>query len=95
MKVSTKEGMSTDMTTRIAVHDVDDVAHWLRSPKREEFFGAHGLTVRTFVSPDGGRRAGVVMENVPRNAEAAEAMKHHRAHPDSIEICVASQAADR
>jgi hypothetical protein len=25
------------MTTVIAVHDVDDVEHWLSSPKRAEF----------------------------------------------------------
>ncbi len=43
------------MTTVIAVHEVDDVAHWLSSPKRVDFFGAHGMTVKTFVSPGGGR----------------------------------------
>ena len=57
------------MTTVIAVHDVDDVAHWLKSPKRAEFFGAHGMTVTTFVSPGGKKRVGLVIENV-RSLEA-------------------------
>ena len=79
------------MTTVIAVHDVDDVAHWLRSPKRAEFFGAHGMSVRTFVSPGGGRRVGLIIENVTsigaltkalQGADAAAAMKHDGVHPE-------------
>jgi hypothetical protein len=27
------------MTTVMIFHEVDDVDHWLRSPKRQEFFG--------------------------------------------------------
>ena len=53
------------MTTVIAVHDVDDVDNWLRSPKRAEFFGAHGMTVKTLVGIGGGRRMGIIIENVP------------------------------
>ena len=30
------------MTTVIAFHDVDNVDHWLSSPKREEVFGPLG-----------------------------------------------------
>lgn len=87
------------MTTVIAVHDVDDVAHWLSSPRRDEFFGAHGMKVRTFVSPDGGSRVGLVIENVPslealaqalQGADAAEAMKFDGVHPDTVELFVAS-----
>jgi len=87
------------MTTVIAVHDVDDVTHWLNSPKRNEFFSAHGMTVKTFVSPDGGSRVGLIIENVPslealttalQGVEAAEAMKHDGVHPETIEIFVAS-----
>ena len=87
------------MTTVIAVHDVEDVAHWLSSPKRAEFFGAHGMTVKTFVSPEGGRRVGLIIENVPslealtealQGADAAEAMKHDRVIPDTVELFVAS-----
>lgn len=87
------------MTTVIAVHEVDDVAHWLKSPKRAEFFGAQGMTVKTFVSPNGGGRVGLVIENVPslealtealQSAEAAEAMKYDGVHPDTVELFVAS-----
>ena len=87
------------MTTVIAVHDVDDVAHWLKSPKRAEFFGAHGMTVTTFVSPGGKKRVGLVIENVRslealtealRGADAAEAMKYDGVHPDTVELFVAS-----
>jgi hypothetical protein len=88
-----------EMTTVIAVHDVDDVAHWLSSPKRAEFFGAHGMTVRTFVSPGAGRRVGVLIENVPsvealtkalQGADAVAAMKYDGVHPDTVELSVAS-----
>lgn len=87
------------MATVIAVHDVDDVAHWLSSPRRSEFFGSHGMTVRTFVSPDGGRRVGLIIENVPslaaltevlQGADAAAAMKYDGVHPDTVELFVAS-----
>ena len=87
------------MTTVIAVHDVDDVAHWLSSPKRAEFFGKHGMTVRTFVDPGGSNRVGVIIENVPslealnevlQSADGAEAMKHDRVHPDTVELFVVS-----
>ena len=87
------------MTTVIAVHDVDDVAHWLSSPKRAEFFGKHGMTVKTFVDPGGSNRVGVIIENVPslealnealQSADGAEAMKHDRVHPDTVELFVMS-----
>jgi hypothetical protein len=87
------------MTTVIALHDVDDVSHWLTSPKRAEFFGAHGMTVRTFVSPEGGSRVGIIIENVPslkaltealQGADAAAAMKYDGVHPDTVELFVAS-----
>jgi len=87
------------MTTVIAVHDVDDVAHWLSSPKRDEFFSAHGMTAKTFVSPGGESRVGLIIENVPslealtealQGADAAAAMKHDGVHPDSVELFVAS-----
>jgi len=87
------------MITVIAVHDVDDVDHWLSSPKRAEFFGAHGMTVRTFVSPGGRSRVGLIIENVSsledltealQGADAVAAMKYDRVHPDTVELFVAS-----
>jgi hypothetical protein len=83
----------------MVTHDVDDVRHWLGSPKRDEFFHAHGMTVRTFTDPDGGNRVGLVIENVPDMAtlqaaleteQAAAAMRHDGVHPDSIVMWVES-----
>jgi hypothetical protein len=37
------------MVTVMLLHDVDDVDHWLSSPRRMELFGALGMTVGTFV----------------------------------------------
>ena len=88
-----------DSSTVMVVHDVDDVEHWLRSPKRDEFFSRHGMTVKTFVDPEGGNQVGVVIESVPslgalnealQTAEAAAAMKHDGVHSDTIHLFVAS-----
>ena len=37
------------MPTVIAYHEIDDRDHWLASPKREEFFGPLGISIRTFL----------------------------------------------
>jgi len=88
------------MATVIAVHNVDNVDHWLKSPKRDEFFGARGMTVKTFVSPGGGKRVGIIIENVVslealaqslQSADAGEAMKYDGVHPESIEMFVVSE----
>ena len=47
----------------LAYHDVDDVQHWLASPKREEVFGPLGVTnIQTFVDPNGSNRVGLTMD---------------------------------
>ena len=61
------------MTTLMAFHDVDDVDHWLSSPKREALFGPIGVTARTFVDADKSKRTGVILE-VPDMAKFEEAM---------------------
>ena len=72
------------MPTVIAYHEVDDSEHWLASPKREEFFGPMGITVRTFLDPENPNRA-AVLADVPdmaafqaamQSQEAADAMAH-------------------
>lgn len=87
------------MTTVIGVHDVEDVDRWLKSPRRAEFFAAHGMTVETFVDPDGGNRVAVVVENAPslealqqalKGDDAAEAMRQDGVHPNTLELFVAS-----
>jgi hypothetical protein len=80
------------METLMVVHEVDDVDHWLASPKREEFFGPLGISARTFRDPSGSNRVGLIVE-VPdletwekalQSPEAAEAMKHDGVRPETI-----------
>lgn len=80
------------METLLVFHEVDDVDHWLASPKREELFGPLGRTVRTFRDPAGSNRVGLIFE-VPdfaaweaamKTDEAAEAMKFDGVRPETI-----------
>jgi len=84
------------MATLIVTHEVEDVAHWLASPRREEFFGPMGFSHRTFVDPDNPNLVGLIVEcpslealHVALQAEGAdEAMKFDRVRPDTIRILV-------
>ena len=80
------------METLVVFHEVDDVDHWLASPKREELFGPLGMTVRTFRDPAGSNRVGLIVE-VPDTSTweemlgsdaAAEAMKLDGVRPETI-----------
>ena len=80
------------MPTLLVFLEVDDVDHWLASPKREEFFGPLGMTTRTFRDPEGSNRVGLIVE-VPsieayqaalQSEEAAEAMKFDGVRPETI-----------
>jgi hypothetical protein len=86
------------MTTLLITHDVDDVEHWLASPKREEFFGPRGITVRTCVDSDRTNHVALIVE-VPdmetlqqalATPEAADAMKHDGVHPETIHMMAAT-----
>ena len=86
------------MTTAMILHDVDDVDHWLKSPKREEVFGPMGITVRTFIDPAGTNRVGLVAEipdldafqTMMESDVAAEAMKFDGVRPETILMLLAS-----
>jgi len=86
------------MTTAMIFHEVDDVDHWLSSPKREEVFGPMGITVRTFVDPAGSNRVGLVAEIPDMDAfqammksdVAAEAMKFDGVRPATLLMLIAS-----
>ena len=86
------------MQTVMIFHEVDDVDHWLSSPKRAEFFEARDMRVRTFVDPQGTNRVGLVadvpdvetLEAALRTPEAAEAMTHDGVRPDTIVMLVES-----
>ena len=86
------------MMTLMIFHEVDDVDHWVSSPKRNEFFGSLGMTARTFVDPDKTNRVGLIVE-VPSMAAfqeamasdgAAEAMKFDGVRPQTIVTLVES-----
>jgi hypothetical protein len=82
------------MSTVLIIHDVDDVDHWLSSPKREELFGPLGITVRTFRGSEGSKQVGLiaeipdmaVWEEALQSDAGAEAMKFDGVHPDTIVV---------
>lgn len=86
------------MTTVMISHQVDDVQHWLTSPVREQIMAPLGITLRTFVDPNGTSQVGFVAEipdmdafgELLRSEAGAEAMKHDGVHPDTIMMLVAS-----
>jgi antibiotic biosynthesis monooxygenase (ABM) superfamily enzyme len=80
------------MTTLLVFHEVDDVDHWLRSPKREEVWKPFHISGRVFHDPDGSNRVGVIVE-VPdmdtfqqfiHSKQTAEAMTYDRVRPDTV-----------
>ena len=84
------------MPTLIATHEVDDVAHWLASPKREEVFGSVALNIRTFVDPQNPTRVGLLMDIADMDAvmaameteAAAAAMAHDGVLPETLVMLV-------
>jgi hypothetical protein len=87
------------MPSVIAHHEVKDVAHWLASTRRVEFFGPHGVTnIKTFVDPQGTNRVGLSMDIADMDAMmavmatpgAAAAMEHDGVLAETLVILVAS-----
>ena len=85
------------MPTVMAHHNVKDKDHWLKSPKREEFFGPLGVTnIRTFVDPENPTRVGLLMDVADMDAvtaametqAAADAMAHDGVVPETLVILV-------
>ena len=82
------------MATYVITHEVNDVEHWLSSPKREEVLGQIGVTVRTFRDPDGSKRTALIAEipdmdafqELMRSEAAADAMKHDGVNPETLLI---------
>jgi hypothetical protein len=86
------------MATLMIFHEVDDVDHWLRSPKREEIMGPQGITARTFVDPGNPNRVGLlvdvpdmaVFQQMMESEAAAEGMKVDGVRPDTIVVLTES-----
>ena len=70
----------------------DDVDRWLSSPKRREFLGPLGFTVRTFVDPAKTNRVGLIVEGgdlatfqkAIQSDDAADSMRFDGVGPDTI-----------
>jgi hypothetical protein len=85
------------MPTVIGYHDVKNTDHWLKSPKREEFFGPLGVTnIPTFVNPENPTRVGVLMDVADMDAfvaamqteAGAEALAYDGVLPETLVILV-------
>ena len=84
------------MPKLVATHEVDDVAHWLASPKRAEVFAGIATNLQTYVLPGDGNRVALSMEVADMDAldammkgdAAAAAMKHDGVRPDTLMMYV-------
>ena len=84
------------MATLMIFHEVDDVDHWLSSPRRQELFGPMGMTVRTFVDPEKSNRVGLIVEvpdmdtfqRMMESEAAADAMKFDGVRRDTLLVLV-------
>ncbi len=84
------------MPKLLATHDVDDVAHWLASPRRAEVFEGIATNLQTYVMPGGGNKVALSMEVADMDAldamlkseVGAAAMKHDGVRPDTIVMYV-------
>jgi hypothetical protein len=80
------------VATLIIFHEVDDVDHWLSSPRREEVFGPLGIAIRTFVDPDNAHRVGLIAEipdmdafqAIMQSQTGADAMKFDGVRPETL-----------
>ena len=82
------------MATYIGFHEVDDVGHWLQSPKRRELFGPLGVTGELFTDTAKSNRVGLVLEipdmaafqELLQTPDGANAMKFDGVRPETIVI---------
>jgi hypothetical protein len=82
------------MPKLIAVHEVDDVAHWLASPKRAEVFAGVATNICTYVDPQNPNRVGIsadvadmgAFQAVIESDAGAAAMQHDGVRPETLVI---------
>ena len=80
------------MPKLIATHEVDNIAHWLASPKRDEVFAGVATNVTTFVLPGDPNRVALSMEvadmaafeAVMKSEAGAAAMKFDGVRPKTL-----------
>lgn len=82
----------------IATHEVDDVTHWLASPKREEVFASVATNICTYVHPSAPNRVGLTMDvadmaafdAVMQSEAGAAAMKYDGVRPETVVVLIES-----
>jgi len=80
----------------VATHEVDDVAHWLASPKRKEVFADVATNITTFVHPSEPNRVALSLEvsdmaafeKVMKSEAAAAAMKYDGVRPQTLAVYI-------
>ena len=84
------------MPKLVATHEVDDVAHWLASPKRAEVFAGIATNMQTYVVPGSDNKVALSMEVADMDAldammkgeAGAAAMKHDGVRPDTLVLYI-------
>ena len=84
------------MPKLVATHEVNDVAHWLASPKRAEVFAGIATNLTAYVLPGDSNRVALSMEVADMDAldammkseAGAAAMKHDGVRPDTVVLYV-------
>ena len=84
------------MPKLIVTQEVDDVAHWLASPKREEVLAGVAKNISTCVHPSDPNRVAVSMDVADMDAlgalmkseAGAAAMKYDGVRPETIVLFV-------
>jgi hypothetical protein len=82
------------MPKLVVTHEVDDVAHWLASPKREEVLAGVAKNITTFVHPTDPNRIALFLDvadmdafdAVLKSEAGAAAMKYDGVRPETIVI---------
>ena len=82
------------MATYIGFHEVDDVDHWLHSPKRQELVGPMGITGQLFTDTARSNRVAVILEipdmaafqELLQSEAGADAMKFDGVRPETMLI---------
>ena len=84
------------MPKLFATHEVDDVAHWLASPKRKEVFGGVATNITTFVHQGTPNRVALSMDvadmaafdAVMKSEAAGAAMKYDGVRPGTFDFFI-------
>ena len=84
------------MPRLLVTHEVDDVAHWLSSNKRQEVFAGVAENISTYVNPADPNSVGLTMdvadmgafEAVLKSDAGAAAMKHDGVRPETVVVLV-------